>query len=1049
MQSAERSIHPLASEPGPRRAGVPSPERPSRLDRALAWASRACATRRGYALVFFLLYSAVWVPVVFTCLVCGKSFIWQTDGLSQQYVWYVYVGQWLRELLSNVFVTHTFAVPLWDMSSGYGADVIQTVGGMLLNPLYWTSALLPGPLAEVGLELVTLVTLYGAGLAFSAWARGLGVGRGGALLGALAYAFSGFTVVLFTQPSFIVTLAVFPLVLWAADRVFSRKSPLPFVLVLAWCLASSFYDAYMICILLVGYCLLRFFTGVDAGMPRRGRLARLARWVALFVLLVALAALLSCVLLLPQVLCLSGSSRLGLERSDGLLYDLSWYAGLLTGLLSYDSMGSDAYVGLNAVAPVALVLLVSRRRSHRGLLVALCVLSVMLVVPLFGRVMNGMQYPSNRWSWAFALCVAYVVARLLPEAATMTRAERRASAAALAIYAALVLVVPFPGRSMTLFVSLSVALAVLAVALTARLWPRPRLMAALACGAMLSGVVTLTCYLSPYFGNWATQLMGVGKSWQFHSSNAAQKFVDQARASGVDYDETYRYDRTTPVAATTHNSGMVTGLLGTDYYNSIYNQGVDDLNTSLGLVDTEGTNFRHGSLNSRTMLEALLGVRYYYLDDQFSAMLPETFRDGTAIAEGPGREDHYTLYETDLVAPLAFSTSSYLTRAEYDALPMVDRQRALLAGVVLDDGDAAKGLTDVAGDVAAFADARDVAYEVADAHGVTVEGAAEGHRKHKGKDSLGTADVGEDDTDYDATGADPTDADDGAPSSTSEEGSVSAGDAASDAVTFTARYKGASVRLRFSSPADAETYLVASGLTYQDIPYRQRYTDEEWARLGFIGRLKVRIAEVFRTANTNGPIQVDAPGSRSTIYQMNADDHMYGGKHDWMVNLGYAADGSTTVVLTFMKPGVYSFDALRVVAQPMEGVDDQVRALAAAGAQDIELGTNEMRATSDSNEDGLLFWSVAYSQGWSATVDGEPARVHRADLGFMAVEVPAGTHEVVMTYRTPYLVQGAVLSLAGLAGTVALCAVRRRRERAASSDSPTAGSIAGSSDNAA
>ena len=39
----------------------------------------------------------------------------------------------------------------------------------------------------------------------------------------------------------------------------------------------------MACILLVMYCLVQFFWGVEAGRPRKGRAVRLLGWVGVFV----------------------------------------------------------------------------------------------------------------------------------------------------------------------------------------------------------------------------------------------------------------------------------------------------------------------------------------------------------------------------------------------------------------------------------------------------------------------------------------------------------------------------------------------------------------------------------------------------------------------------------------------------------------------------------------------------------------------------------------------------------------------------------------------
>ncbi len=68
--------------------------------------------------------------------------------------------------------------------------------------------------------------------------------------------------------------------------------------------------------------------------------------------------------------------------------------------------------------------------------------------------------------------------------------------------------------------------------------------------------------------------------------------------------------------------------------------------------------------------------------------------------------------------------------------------------------------------------------------------------------------------------------------------------------------------------------------------------------------------------------------------------------------------------------------------------------------------------------------------GWNATVDGQPAATYPTDeLGLVTVDVPAGTHEVVVRFgATPARTAGLLLSLASAAIWIAL-AFRRTRSR--------------------
>ena len=62
----------------------------------------------------------------------------------------------------------------------------------------------------------------------------------------------------------------------------------------------------------------------------------------------------------------------------------------------------------------------------------------------------------------------------------------------------------------------------------------------------------------------------------------------------------------------------------------------------------------------------------------------------------------------------------------------------------------------------------------------------------------------------------------------------------------------------------------------------------------------------------------------------------------------------------------------------------------------------------------ILFFSVPYEEGWSAKTNGAPAVIERANLGFMAVRVPAGECEVRFDYVTPGLVTGLYVTAAAL-----------------------------------
>ncbi len=96
-----------------------------------------------------------------------------------------------------------------------------------------------------------------------------------------------------------------------------------------------------------------------------------------------------------------------------------------------------------------------------------------------------------------------------------------------------------------------------------------------------------------------------------------------------------------------------------------------------------------------------------------------------------------------------------------------------------------------------------------------------------------------------------------------------------------------------------------------------------------------------------------------------------------------------------------------------------------------EASPEDVRISVEANAPSILVVRNAWDEGWSATVDGSPAPVLHADYLMQGVTVPAGSHEVRLTYRDPSIGRGlaasAVVWVVFLLAT-GLAMVRERRQ---------------------
>ncbi len=93
---------------------------------------------------------------------------------------------------------------------------------------------------------------------------------------------------------------------------------------------------------------------------------------------------------------------------------------------------------------------------------------------------------------------------------------------------------------------------------------------------------------------------------------------------------------------------------------------------------------------------------------------------------------------------------------------------------------------------------------------------------------------------------------------------------------------------------------------------------------------------------------------------------------------------------------------------------------------DSKFGNNTVDVEVEAAAPSLVVVSQTYYHNWRAEIDGQPARLLRANVAFQAVQVPAGTHRIHLFYRDRAFEAGAAISAVDWLAAMALLLIRRR-----------------------
>lgn len=628
----------------------------------------------GYLLGLLALCAAAFGVVGTFNAITGRSLIWVPDGVALYLNFFIREGEILRDLLASAGQPD-FAVPLYTFDGGYGTDLLALMAGCLNDPFNLVSVFVSPEQSEYVFEALIFVRFYLAAVAFALYSLSRGNGRWPSLCGALCYVLGGFVLFwgVLRHPNFINEAILLPLLFWGADRVFERKSPTLLIVAMALQFVFSVYFSYMMLIILVAYCLLKYF------FTREGRSLRdFAGLFGRFVLYIGCAALVAGIFVVPIVLMLTSMGRVGIEREIPP-FDNFWYYWRYASTLVGAAMSNRGLsLGIVPVAGVLLLIAAGKAidwRTRVPWLIGLGVCFIGSLLPHFGSMMNGFGYPTDRWAVAYAFCASYAVVLVIPALRSFSGRQWVAFGAGAALFAALVvlfaLVEDHPPSAVmaALFVIVSVMAVVAGRNCSARA----------VSGVLASLAIAGAACSVPIMGGELGAEDNLGAYQERGNSYSVMSTIPLDRASSV-IDDDYRIDRREIYG--TRNQSFAQGFMGVDFFSSFYSQNVDDFRRALGIAD-DFSNYIFNGHDGRFALESLMGVRYFVSASEARGAVPEGYEKVSDLGEGTDGA-LYSLYENSSAMPLAFVYETAVSEDDFQRLGMVQREELLTRACVIE-----------------------------------------------------------------------------------------------------------------------------------------------------------------------------------------------------------------------------------------------------------------------------------------------------------------------------------------------------------------------------
>ncbi|MCC4370373.1 YfhO family protein [Limosilactobacillus reuteri] len=918
-----------------------------------------------------------------TYLVTGHTFILSKDALNQHLP---LLAKYREALIS--FVHHP-RLNFWSWQMGLGSDTFQVYSYYTIGDVFSYLALLfPAAKITLAYQVINIIRMYCVGLAFVYFAQHFKFRNSVILMGATTYLVNSFLLyACIAQPFFTTPFIIFPLIVVQIERILQKGSPWPLAGAFTWMLVSNYYLAYVLGIGSFLYLVLRVGTHYRRTLNYGKTFLKLA-------FATITSVLLSAVLLVPEIIAVTNSTRTGSLFANGLkTYPLYYYLFLPKSLIN----GGQWYfmfwsaLGIISIGFIALVYIYSRPRKYPLLTISLGLALIMLLIPAVGAFFNGMMSASNRWTLLIYLPLAMAVCILAENIPTLDQKTMAVLSWATGIYLIVLIATFFFENENDIFMPviflIGFLMAIWLIHLNKLAHPYRWLLAI----TMLNAGVNAIYAAFPYNGDFSSSMLSRGE-YQAITSNRYGNLDQDLKNNSFYRVSTISQNKI--IDGPNLDNDLTSGLHNIDSYYSLQNKYLGQFNTSLQNNQYQA-NIPIRQADDRTIMNNFFGVKYLFVQsngDNATKIPAGYFLDKATdpvinYDEGqpsnPQSKDEFVptqtmRYKTNYAFPLLYWQDNYISKKDYQSLSPTEKERVLATGVLVDKQEKLRGMK--------AANLK--------THVYSLKSELVSNRLNKVNPAKLTY--------------------------TDSEETYQLQLPELQSKKMQQKLKGSELHIEFSKIKYTPFSMK------EQIAYEQAHLKETVLNPGNVINQRYTHYRYWRYHVLNGSpdisfkLNIGSKFGTSTIEQARQSTlSLFKHVTNSTLNIGYY-DGKLPTSLTFQpsKLGTYELK-YRVVAEKLDNnYYREVKTLQRHRLEDVKFKRNQVQGTIKTTRPGVLTSSIPYSTGWSVKVNGKKATTLRTNQAFLGVYLPAGTHHVIFSYELPGIRLGALLSSIGLGWTI-------------------------------